>query len=128
MTWKEKKVLITGAGNSIGRTLSVTYAQHGAEVIIIDKDQAGLQETSDLIRSGGGLVESYVVDLSKAAEIEQLFRTLDERYDRLGVLINNAGLGISKSPYELTVEDWDYVLGTNLRGTFLCSRLAAGIM
>ncbi|MGZ9583982.1 SDR family NAD(P)-dependent oxidoreductase [Paenibacillus marinisediminis] len=128
MAWKEKKVLITGAGGGIGRTLAVTYAQHGAEVIVIDKDQAGLQETSDLIRNRGGSVESYVVDLSKAAEIEQLFRILDERNDRLDVLINNAGLGITKSPYELTVEDWDYVLGTNLRGTFLCSRLAAGIM
>jgi hypothetical protein len=60
--------------------------------------------------------------------VVKLIEKTEERYGRLDILINNAGFGCWKSPYDLTVEEWDSVINTNLRGTFLCSREAAKIM
>lgn len=99
-------------------------------MILLDKQAKQLDQTAEQLRTEWqqAKVETYSIDLSNAAEIEQLFTQLRDRKQRIDVLINNAGLGITKSPYDLTVDDWDYVLGTNLRGTFLCAREAASIM
>jgi NAD(P)-dependent dehydrogenase (short-subunit alcohol dehydrogenase family) len=123
-----KVVLVTGAGGGIGRTLAKTYAEQGAQVVIMDKNADGLQETSHLLQSAGYDTRSYVFDLIHPLEIERVMQDIHATLGRVDVLINNAGLGVFKSPYELTVDEWDLVIQTNLRGTFLCSREAAKIM
>ncbi|WP_019119499.1 SDR family NAD(P)-dependent oxidoreductase [Brevibacillus massiliensis] len=128
MTMEGKAVIVTGAGKGIGRTIAMTYAKQGASVIIADKDADGLKQTAALIADAGYSVLSRVLDLSRPEEIERFFSDIQERVDGIGILINNAGLSKWKSPYELTVDEWDYILDTNLRGTFLCSREAAKIM
>jgi NAD(P)-dependent dehydrogenase (short-subunit alcohol dehydrogenase family) len=128
MTFEGKVVIVTGAGGGIGRTIATTYATHGAKVVIVDKDADGLKQTSTLMEDAGFNVLSNVLDISKPAEIEHFFHEIQGKVDRLDILINNAGLGKWKSPYDLTVDEWDYVVDTNLRGTFLCSRETAKIM
>ncbi|MFM1654669.1 SDR family NAD(P)-dependent oxidoreductase [Brevibacillus sp. B_LB10_24] len=128
MTIAGKAVIVTGAGRGIGRTIAITYAQQGASVIIADKDPDGLQQTARLIEDAGGSVYSRVLDLSRPEEIERFFGDIQETAEGIGILINNAGLSKWKSPYELTVDEWDTIIDTNLRGTFLCSREAAKIM
>ncbi|MFD0699032.1 SDR family NAD(P)-dependent oxidoreductase [Paenibacillus sp. GCM10027628] len=123
-----KVAVITGAASGIGRTLAITYAQHGAVVVLIDKDEAGLRQLQKHLDETGSQSKIYTLDLSESSGIETVMRDIQTKLGRIDLLINNAGLGIWKSPYELTIEDWDYVLGTNLRGTFLCSREAAKIM
>lgn len=122
-----KVVAITGAANGIGRTLALTYGDQGAILVLFDKNAEGLQQTQDLlpkrIKSN-----SFVLDLANPAHILDDFQEIKLEFGRLDVLINNAGLGITKSPYELSIEEWDSVLNTNLRGTFLCSREAAKLM
>lgn len=128
MTYEGKVVMVTGAGRGIGRTISTTYAKHGAKLVIIDKDANELKQTAELIQHAGQEVFSHVLDLSKPREIERFFNTIKEKLDRIDILINNAGIGITKSPYDVTIEEWDYIVETNLRGTFLCSREAAKMM
>jgi NAD(P)-dependent dehydrogenase (short-subunit alcohol dehydrogenase family) len=120
-----KVVVITGAGAGIGRAIARGYAQAGANVALIDRDRERLAETKLSIELSGGTVQAYELDLSDGHGISGVFEQIGGAFGRIDILVNNAGLGINKSPYELTLDDWDYVLNTNLRGTFLCSREAA---
>jgi NAD(P)-dependent dehydrogenase (short-subunit alcohol dehydrogenase family) len=121
-------VVITGAGAGIGRALACGYAREGASLVIFDRDKDRLLETKTLIKRYGVSIHEYVIDLSDGNAIAPLFNQINEVFGKIDVLINNAGLAKLDSPYRLTLEDWDYVLNTNLRGTFLCSREAAAIM
>jgi len=128
LAYDGKVAIITGAGGGIGRTLAKAYAEQGATVVLIDKDERGLQHTRDLLINSGYEPFTYKLDLSQPDEIESVMKEIKASLGRVNILINNAGLGVFKSPYDLTIEEWDYVINTNLRGTFLCSREAAKIM
>ncbi|NBD23237.1 SDR family NAD(P)-dependent oxidoreductase [Paenibacillus glycinis] len=128
MTFGNRHVMITGAGGGIGRNVALAYARQGANVILVDRNAESLERTSALVRREGPEPVSRTVDLSDPASIEACFASLRDNGGRLDALINNAGLGAWKSVYELSVEEWDYVMNTNLRGTFLCAREAAKLM
>ncbi len=120
--------VVTGAGSGIGRAIALGYANAGVRVAIIDRNEASLFETEGLIRGGGGFARGYVLDLSDAAAIPETIERIAADFGRIDILVNNAGLGIGKSPYDLDPGEWDYVLNTNLRGTFFCSRECAKTM
>jgi NAD(P)-dependent dehydrogenase (short-subunit alcohol dehydrogenase family) len=128
MKFLNKIVVITGTGKGIGQALALAYASEGAIVICIDKNEAGLSQTKSMIEAKGGKVYSFVVDLVDVEAIERTFSEVDNILGKVDILINNAGLGITKSIFDLSVEEWDYVINTNLRGAFLCSREAARSM
>jgi len=123
-----KIVMITGAGKGIGRNIALAYAREGAKLFLIDRSADDLKESENSLRNVGGEVFSHIVDLARPDEITQGFEEVKRLLGHPDILINNAGLGKSNSPYDLTVDDWDYVLNTNLRGTFICSREAAKLM
>lgn len=126
--FQEQTVLITGAGAGIGKELAHCYTKHGAFVIIVDRDQEKLKQTADSIASQGFGILSFSVDISVPGQIAEMMADIAAVHGKLDILINNAGLGIWKHPFDLELEEWDYVLNTNLRGTFLCSREAAKLM
>lgn len=126
--FENKVVVITGAGKGIGRNLALAYAREGAQVAIIDRNEPELNVTRALLLETGVNVFSGIADLTKPDDITHTVGEIKTRFGTIDILINNAGLGKSASPYDLDVEDWDYVLNTNLRGTFLCSREAAKVM
>jgi NAD(P)-dependent dehydrogenase (short-subunit alcohol dehydrogenase family) len=128
MGFADKVVIVTGAGRGIGKCVALTYAAQGAKVVIAEKDLSSGEAVLSSIRDFGGEALFCPTDVTKPDDIQNLVATTDAAYHRLDILINNAGIGITKSPYELTVDDWDLVLNTNLRGAFLCSREAAKIM
>lgn len=128
LSFKDKVVIVTGAGNGIGSVISAFYARQGAAVAMWDKDENGLAHMEHSLTNEGYHVSSRTIDLTSPGEIGKAIKAEREALGRIDILINNAGLGKSASPYELAVDDWDYVINTNLRGSFLCAREAAKFM
>ncbi|MED1953088.1 glucose 1-dehydrogenase [Brevibacillus centrosporus] len=131
MTFTDNIVIVTGAGNGIGRAVATMYAANGAHVIIAERNREAGEAVAQAIQASSATTGSatfHQTDVSQPHEIEQLMDMVDARWGRLDVLINNAGLSTWESPYELPVEAWDHILNTNLRSVFLGSREAAKIM
>ena len=128
MSYNGKVVIVTGAGRGLGSSIAETYASKGAKVILAEKELWLGMETEKRIISAGGLAIFIQTDVSLPEEIEELFRKSLELYGTVDILINNAGISKWKSPYEISVEEWDEIINTNLRSVFLCSREAAKIM
>ena len=128
METEGKRVIVTGGGKGIGKEIAATFAGQNAAVLIADKDAEAGYETSAEIKSSGSQAHFCLTDISDPASVINM---TDEAVILLGgidILINNAGFGIWKHPFSLSLEEWDSVINTNLRGTFLCSREAARVM
>jgi NAD(P)-dependent dehydrogenase (short-subunit alcohol dehydrogenase family) len=111
-----KVAVITGAGSGMGRASAELFAQEGARLVCVDR--SGEQE--DVARSVGNDAVAVHADVSVEADVERMVATAEERFGRLDVLFNNAGFGGPTMPlHEQTLETWDLVHGTNLRGVFL---------
>lgn len=121
------RVLITGAAGGIGSRLAEAYAKAGHPVIMTDLNRDRGEEIAGRIRGEAGAADVVFIpaDLSVPEQIEELFHSMDEQFLTADILINNAGFGITKSPYELTWREWDSVLNVNLRAAFLCAREVA---
>lgn len=126
--YHSKIVIVTGAGNGIGSVVAAHYARAGATVVLWDRDAGSLLAVQESLEKEGFKTVSRVIDLTSPDEIVAGIQEESQSLGRIDILINNAGLGKTRSPFELTIEDWDYVLNTNLRGTFLCAREAAKVM
>lgn len=125
--FKDKVVIVTGASNGIGSAIATAYIQEGAYVVLADIDESqGNQLLEQLDAKEKALF--IKTDVRYEAEIIHLVRTTKDTFGKIDILINNVGKGIFKSFYELSIEEWDDVLNTNLRSVFLCSREVAKIM
>lgn len=127
-SYKGKVVVVTGAGSGIGRMVARTYARAAAHVILLDYNAEVLQQTFQEMIDDGYAATTYTVNLKAPEEIDEVFQEIQRRFTSIDVLINNAGVSKFKSLFDLSVDDWDDVLNTNLRGTFLCSQAAARLM
>ena len=121
-----KVALVTGASKSIGQGLAVGMAAAGARVAVNYKtDAVGAQTTCERIRQAGGEAEAFQADIGSKAEFERLVDRVCERFGRLDVLVNNAAHTRFGHVFDITEEDFDDVVNTNLRGPFFGSAAAA---
>jgi len=129
MKLKDKVALITGAGRGIGRAISLEFAKEGASVIInYNKSKEGAEEVKNEIEKIGSRSITIKADVSKKEEIEEMVEKILDKFEKIDILVNNAGI-ISAAPLqELTEEDWNKIMGVNLKGVFLCSKLVSKIM
>nr|WP_218652849.1 glucose 1-dehydrogenase [Paenibacillus sp. 79R4] len=121
-------VIVTGAGQGIGRGVAKAYAELGASVVAAEMNETAGSKVIEEINSSGGTGLFVPCDVRQEADIIRLMAAAHERFGRIDVLINNAGVSRFKDLFDLTVEDWDDVLNTNVRSCFLASREAAKYM
>lgn len=128
MDFRNKTVIITGASNGIGKGIALLYAEKGARTVIADIDEPAGAQTAARIKEQGGEVIFVQTDVRLEADVIRLLETAYQAYNRIDILINNAGISVFKSPYDLSAEEWDNIINTNLRSVFLASREAAKYM
>lgn len=128
MDFSNKTVIVTGAGNGIGKEIVIHYAEKGANVVLADIDEKAGVQTAEWIKEHGGEALFVKTDVRLEKDIVRLMEAACQKYGHIDILINNAGKGLFKSPYHLSVEEWDDIINTNLRSVFLASREAAKYM
>jgi NAD(P)-dependent dehydrogenase (short-subunit alcohol dehydrogenase family) len=124
MRLKDKVAIVTGAGSGIGRAIALCFGEEGARVVLVDRNEAGGAMTLGLVNAAGGEAHLIVADVSRGADTERIIDESVRVFGRLDALVNNAAVMVSKAVPELSEEEWDYVLGVNLKGVFLCSKQA----
>lgn len=119
-----KVALVTGAASGIGRATAERLAAEGGRLFVVDVAAEGLEETAKLCAEQGAEVEAARCDVSDPAQVDATVARCAERYGRLDVLVNIAGILKIEHTHELSLEDWNKVLTINLTGTFLMCRAA----
>ncbi len=114
--------IVTGAGQGIGRAIALGLAREGAQTVIADLNTATAKSVQDEIRAAGGTALALQVDISQEASVQAMVDGTLKEFHRIDILVNNAGIFPTSSVEEMKEEEWDRVIGTNLIGTFLCSR------
>jgi len=120
-----KKALVTGAAVGIGRGCAVALARAGADVAIVDLNEAAGEATADEIRALGRDSLCVPCDVTQKDQVQDMARRVAERFGRLDIAVNNAGIGILGADEELDQAAWDKVIAVNLTGVFLCAQAEA---
>jgi len=126
MNLTNKIVIITGAGSGIGAATAKLFGTHGATVVVSDINMENAQKTADEINESGGKAMAVKTDVTKFEEVESLIAETVQAYDRLDVMVNNAGIGGANQnkTAEHTHEDWHNVIAVNQTGVFYCMQVA----
>lgn len=123
-----KTAVVTGAGRGIGKAIALMLGRAGATVVASARSRDEIDATVATIREAGGDGAAITADVTKETEVDTLFRAVGERFGQLDILVNNAGIASSGLLAELDVAEFDAVMATNTRGTFLCCRQAMRMM
>jgi 3-oxoacyl-[acyl-carrier protein] reductase len=133
MQIKEKLIAITGAGKGIGRAMAVLFASRGANLALLDVNEADLKQTAVLCQSHGVTAKAYSCNVAIESEVISAFKQIATDFGRFDVLINNAGIlrdaMLIKRDHgqikKMSLDQWQKVIDVNLTGVFLCGREAA---
>lgn len=124
-----KVAIITGASRGIGREIALVFAGSGAQTVLTARKEESLREVRDQIRASGGLEPLlFALDVKDAAKVAELTDLTLDKYKRVDILVNNAGVTKDGLFVRMSEADWDEVLDTNLKGTFLCMRAVSKVM
>jgi len=125
MNFQDQVVLVTGGSKGIGRAICLAFAQKGAQVVVnYGHDEEAARQVDSEVQKMGGTAQILKADITSKEEVDRMFKGTLDRFGRLDVLVNNAGI-IRDTPLMLMSDkDWDSVLETNLKGTFHCCRAA----
>ena len=120
-----RSVLVSGAADGIGLGIATRFGQAGDGVTMVDANAAQLEQAVERVRAVGGEVVAVQADVRDATAVERGVRAAVERFGRLDVAVSNAGVYPNKPVLEMDEDEWDRVLDTNLKGTFLVTRAVA---
>lgn len=121
--------LVTGAGKRIGRAIALALASEGADVAVnYNRTAAGAEKTARDIAAMGRRSAALQADVTRRGDVERLFVAVESQFGRLDILVNNAGAFFHVPFEQLTDQQWDSILDTNLKSQFLCAQAAAPLM
>jgi 3-oxoacyl-[acyl-carrier protein] reductase len=124
-----KVAIVTGASRGIGRSIAIRFAGEGARVMVAYRSRtAEADAVVDTITTAGGEAFAVAADVSRQVDVQRLVDQTMERYGRIDVLVNDAGVMVAKGLFETTEDDWDQTIDINLKGAYLCSKAVAPIM
>lgn len=125
----ERKVaIITGSGRGIGKSIALKLAQENMNIVICDVDEAAIAETVKEIEQNGVQSIGIKVDVTNSEDVARLFDETIKKFQRVDVLVNNAGITRDNLLIRMHESEWDAVIAVNLKGTFNCLKAAAKIM
>jgi 3-oxoacyl-[acyl-carrier protein] reductase len=125
MRLRGKSAIVTGGGRAIGREIVLRLAKEGARVMVADIDEASAAKVADECRAAGGYAQSVKCDITVPAEVEAMAEAAVAAFGGLDILVNNASIGHARYLLDMTPEEWDLVIRTDLTGAFLCAQAAA---
>jgi 3-oxoacyl-[acyl-carrier protein] reductase len=128
MRLAERKAVVTGGGQGIGRAIALRLAREGADVAVLDANPATASHAAREVEALGRKALGLAVDVSDAEAVAAAFKTVVHELGGLHVLVNNAGITRDNLLVRMSPDDWDLVLRVNLKGAFNCTRAAARTM
>ncbi len=118
-----QKALVTGASKGLGAAVAVGLAQAGADVLInYYSDEAGAREVAAEVERAGSKAVLFKADVAKEDQVQDMFETLDDKFGRIDICVPNSGIQLNAPSHEMTMKQWERVIGINLTGQFLCCR------
>ena len=123
-----KNALVTGAGRGIGRGIALAFAHEGANLLISSRTRSELDSVAAEVTELGARVIVQEGDIGNESDVQAIFDCYQSEFDCLDLLVNNAGAFNGGPLDELSLEDWDHVINTNLRGPFMCTQRAMQLM
>ncbi len=121
---QDRVAVVTGAGMGLGQAVATLFSDEGASVLVADVNQPSGQETVEKIQARGGKAVFARTDVTRSADVDNMVRAAVESFGRLDILINNVGVQVDKGVADTSEEEWDFVLDTNLKSMFFCSKSA----
>ncbi|MBI5848448.1 MAG: 3-oxoacyl-[acyl-carrier-protein] reductase [Nitrospirae bacterium] len=128
MELKGQVVMVTGGARGIGKAIAKRFAAMGADIVIADVSLESADETAKELSPLGIRTKAAKLDVSKSAEVAAVFEEAVKEFGRVDILVNNAGITRDGLLLRMKEEDWDLVLGINLKGVFLCTKEAVKVM
>jgi NAD(P)-dependent dehydrogenase (short-subunit alcohol dehydrogenase family) len=125
MTLADRVVIVTGAGHGIGRATALALARAGAHVAAVDIDHAAAEKTAAAVTALGRRGLPLATDVGDLASIDKMVRRVAEAFERIDVLVNNAGVTRRAPLMDLTEDDWDRIMRVNGKGVFFCLQRVA---
>ncbi|MGJ7525403.1 SDR family NAD(P)-dependent oxidoreductase [Variovorax sp. GB1P17] len=125
MTLQGKIAVVTGGANGIGHAAALRLARDGADIALLDRDEAGLRQTAEDVRALGRQAETYAIDCTSEAAVREAFAGIDRRFGRVDILFNNVGQGARENTHEFLQADLasiDFLFAVNLKTCVLCSQ------
>ncbi len=123
-----KVAIVTGGGTGIGYQIAMTFAGEGADVVVCGRTMSTLEGVAEKIIAMGRKSLAISVDVSDREQVQKMVKQTLEAFGKIDILVNNAGIGPRGLIIDMTEEDWDAVIDTNLKGTFFCIQAVAGHM
>jgi len=123
-----KIALVTGGARGIGREIALLLASQGADIALCDVNLEQAEETAKEIRSSGRGCLAFKVDVTDLKSVQEMVDKILDKFKKLDILINNAGITKDNLILRMSEEDWDKVIAVNLKGTFVCTKIASKVM
>lgn len=120
---KGKVAMVTGGNSGIGKGIADGLASAGSDIVVVGRNEAKTAEAvKDIASKYGVQVLGIKMDVADEASVQDGVKKTIDKFGKITILVNNAGVNIRKMPQDYTIEEWDWIMNTNLRGAFVCAR------